>query len=595
VATTTTNWTTNETVSPLCAHTMIEVQDENGRTQHAGGRFRGVTHYDLSPIDGIPHPVFKSEKPEPPKWEKEVRRAVTIYGEKVIDTGGMSWDDLTQECYATVLSYEAAHAEIELSSRFVTLNLVRGRISDLHKYYERREMVSLDKEHENDRGDTITLAGIRDFVHYAKHDAEKSLLSHEKYGLLAEAFKSLSPIERRTIALYYFSGEPAPKIEDIAAILGEQVPTVKQRLARAKDTLRTRLHSKCWQKKGALMHVPIVTPTGVVRWYPGSHHTGLGVDKSLFLGIPTQERKLSPYYDGLQGVINSRSYRTGRGVPTPSDFHDEPALPDEIKHSLNTRRLKARPCANQSCGNDVILLGRLPRIESCPLCTTIAKLGLGKNCPFCQTEETRRKYCGVCANDLEVWRNEWWSHRMSARFRPFRRWDDTVRAFKESWCFDLTRNGLANTSRSAVFHEMHAGDKMNLVVYRDQPVFTLDILRPTEQAAQSPAVSAASLEVPRDVLASRLTRPAVLSDEEALDRQRRVMRSWQARARKKFEAFKREHKELSASDVRTLFAKAFPTEANLCTQHLCKNCGKFAGVKNFICEGCRQAADEVAA
>ena len=590
---------------PLCARATIEVQGKDGaRVQHDGGRFRGVTHYDLSPIDCIPHPVFKSEKPEPPKWEKEVRDAVRIYGDKVIETGGMDWDDLTQACYETVLRYESVHGEqacSELGSNYIVHNLLRGKISDLHKSYVLRETVSLDAPHENERGDKTSLArAVHDscFDHPIP-DAHDDLIRREQRSLLGEAIKALSPLERRTIGLYYFSDEPYPTIEVIAAILGEQVPTTKKRLARAKETLRTRLRVECWQRwgwrfGGALIDVPIVTPAGVVRWYPGSPHTGLAVDKSLFLGIPTQERKLSPYYDDLDKLISARSYRTGCGVATPSyfEFIGRPTFPDEGSLSLNKRRLKARRCGNKSCPHDVILLGRLPHPAwegSCPLCATIQTLGFGVQCPFCKTEETRRGYCATCAADYDVWRREWWSHRMSVRFAPF-----TDDAGGQWWAFDLTRKTLANTDAAAVFCETYAGDKLSLQVWRDQPV-TVDPYA-TDEPLDERSVQPAQPFQPgvRRVVPQDAVLP-LLSAEDRLDRQLRVMRGWQARARKKFEAFKREHKGKAAAQIGSLFAATFPIEARLCREHLCRRCGKFAGTRKFICEECRRTGDEAAA
>jgi hypothetical protein len=125
---------------------------------------------------------------------------------------------------------------------------------------------------------------------------------------------------------------------------------------------------------------------------------------------------------------------------------------------------------------------------------------------------------------------------------------------------------------------------------------TEDILRPETAVLPATPHPVADSPGPVDILG---TSPNLLSDEDRLHRQKREMKNWQDRARKKFAAFKREQKRLgkhlSADELRNLFASAFPSEAIRCAQHLCRRCGLPVGIgeKGFVCEACKSQANEV--
>jgi CTP:molybdopterin cytidylyltransferase MocA len=163
-------------------------------------------------------------------------------------------------------------------------------------------------------------------------------------------------------------------------------------------------------------------------------------------------------------------------------------------------------------------------------------------------------------------------------------------AFKECWCFDLTKEGLANSRKSAVYREVHNEPRVTVVVYHDQPTFTLDTLRPTGQETSADVTTAPSLKVQQYIIAARETSPVVLGAEDRQHRQLQVMKGWQKTARRKFEAFWRQHENIDRTEALALFELTFPTEANLCRQHLCRRCGSFAGAKDFICTQCKREA-----
>jgi hypothetical protein len=229
--------------------------------------------------------------------------------------------------------------------------------------------------------------------------------------------------------------------------------------------------------------------------------------------------------------------------------------------------------------NEIIFF---PWNADCPLCASLQRLSPGTNCPFCLVEIECRKYCKACARDEKFIHAEWSRRSLSKRFTTFARWDNGARAYIQGWCLDLTRHGLHNTRHSAIWREARMNGAVNLVVYRDQPVFALNALRPT---AEEPKGMLVPRPTPLEVGA--VSKPAVLSNDDLLHRQKRVMGDWQKRARKKSESFRREHKDLNRGDALNLFAAAFPDYARLVTEHLCRRCGGFAGVKAFICETCK--------
>ena len=446
------------------------------------------------------------------------------------------------------------------------------------------------------------------------------------------AFQALSPIERRTLDLYYFS-DPQYSLEAIAAILEEHVATTKKRLMRAKGRLKTGLIEK--YRRRLFLEVAFAMPEGnLVRWYPGSDQTGLMSDRSYYADVPKQRHSLSRYFGDfhkMKKVEAQRTYALG-GIAPPLaentgiaileyvdegheyEFERKHKESKEIKFEnklaritykktlkvgLTARRLKARPCGNPQCPDKVLLLGRLPEIEECPLCETLEKLGIVLQCPFCQTEEYRRRLCEGCANDAPAWLAEWQKHRTSKRFHAFERWDYNNRCYKPGWCFDLTKAGLWNMPKSALFpepsksqvrHEVHENEKIRLVIYRDQPVFTMEqvmkLATPpwTHRTRTEPApltVQAVVHEMPV------FTRTTEERAEDMRIRQLTAMRGYQARAKTKFKIFARGLEGRPAEEIKSLFALAHPADAKLCEQRLCRRCGLFVGGDGFICGGCK--------
>jgi DNA-directed RNA polymerase specialized sigma24 family protein len=115
-------------------------------------------------------------------------------------------------------------------------NRARSKISALYKYHKRRECLSLDAENDTREG-KATLAGAiwdndekESLAAVKGHTprAEKSMLAVESRDLFRDSLETLTPMERRTIHLYYLDCEPPyPPVEDIAAMLRETADATK--------------------------------------------------------------------------------------------------------------------------------------------------------------------------------------------------------------------------------------------------------------------------------------------------------------------------------------------------------------------------------
>jgi DNA-directed RNA polymerase specialized sigma24 family protein len=517
-------------------------------------------------VTTIPFPVEQEEPRElsDVRWAREVWSAIyhSRAATALVVRGHFGQVELFVELIAEIMQREA---DGEVFDSRGARNRARSKISALYKYHKRRETISLDAENDTRKGKATLTAAVWDddnagsLAPVKGHTprAEKSMLSVESKDLFRDSLETLTPMERRTIHLYYLDCEPPyPSIEDIAAMLRETVDATKKRLLRAKEKLRQAVYRK--------------------------YHEG------IYDGIPKQNHRLSQYFDEYARMLaDCRASLLGGTVPAYDETKNETIFAERsITISSGPRCVTGaegrQPCANPACKNEIIFF---PVWVDCPLCAMLQRFALGTNCSFCLVENVRRKYCKACARDEDFIRVEWERRALSKRFTTFERWDSEARAYIQGWCFDLTHDGLRNTPRSTVWREAHMEGAVNLVVYRDQPVFEL-VAQDAPEALPVTLPAQLALEAPRDAAFS--LRPVVHTEEDRLHLQTRAMLMWQERARKKFEAFKRQHKGMSRQDALSLFAAAHPDVAKLVSTRLCRRCGLPVNVEGYVCTACRE-------
>ena len=101
-------------------------------------------------------------------------------------------------------------------------------------------------------------------------------------------------------------------------------------------------------------------------------------------------------------------------------------------------------------------------------------------------------------------------------------------------------------------------------------------------------------EIKQRLNANPARRPAVLSEEDAADRRKRVMQGRMEAAQALWQSFRSlvAQKGLTPGELRARFEQEHPKEADLLRHHVCKYCGKLTPKPGRICAKCK--AEEAA-
>jgi RNA polymerase sigma-70 factor (ECF subfamily) len=162
--------------------------------------------------------------------ERDFRRAFeehkdAVYGFAYRMTGSaQNAQDLTQDCFVQLLRHPGRFDPARGPLRAFLLGVTRNLVFQHWRQEKRRDALHLDPLDED-------LEWVSPWVYTGNGDGSLSTL-------VAAAVQSLAPLQREAVVLFEYEGFT---LEEIAAVVGAEVGTVKSRLHRAREKLRRRL------------------------------------------------------------------------------------------------------------------------------------------------------------------------------------------------------------------------------------------------------------------------------------------------------------------------------------------------------------------
>jgi RNA polymerase sigma-70 factor (ECF subfamily) len=158
--------------------------------------------------------------------ERDFRRAFedhkdAVYGFAYRMTGSaQNAQDLTQDCFVQLLRHPGRFDPARGPLRAFLLGVTRNLVFQHWRQEKRWDALQLDPLDE-------------DLEWVSPENSDGSLTT-----LVAAAVQSLAPLQREAVVLFEYEGFT---LEEIAAVVGAEVGTVKSRLHRAREKLRRRL------------------------------------------------------------------------------------------------------------------------------------------------------------------------------------------------------------------------------------------------------------------------------------------------------------------------------------------------------------------
>ena len=280
-----------------------------------------------------------------------------------------------------------------------------------------------------------------------------------------------------------------------------------------------------------------------------------------------------------------------------------------------------RRCGNPDCDYRVIMAGRRKPIHlgdesrwnadgsqrDCPLCKA-----LGQNCPLCITEQKLTSFCDFCFE--EALPTEW-SHRREKRIQPVPSLDS-----RPMWLIDLTDSGViwqdividyspigvydgrVVLSPSAKWRpDLSPCPITSLNVHaigcssRDGIIVVLHDRNSRFMGTES--VTATNSFQPLHVqktpayiseMRARGRRPAILSNEDAIDRRKRAGQMKLDAAKMEFQNFRNRSSQrgTTSAELSTRFEEKHPRAAQLLQYNVCRRCGAFVAKPKHACVVC---------
>lgn len=170
--------------------------------------------------------------------ERDFRRAFeehkdAVYGFAYRMTGSaQNAQDLTQDCFVQLLRHPGRFDPARGPLRAFLLGVTRNLVFQHWRQEKRRDALHLDPLDEDlEWVSPWVHTGVYTGVYTGNGDGSLSTL-------VAAAVQSLAPLQREAVVLFEYEGFT---LEEIAAVVGAEVGTVKSRLHRAREKLRRRL------------------------------------------------------------------------------------------------------------------------------------------------------------------------------------------------------------------------------------------------------------------------------------------------------------------------------------------------------------------
>lgn len=245
-------------------------------------------------------------------------------------------------------------------------------------------------------------------------------------------------------------------------------------------------------------------------------------------------------------------------------------------------------------------------LRDCPLCRV-----LSRRCPLCMTQDHLNSLCNFCFAEAV---SAEWERRREKRLQAVPSLDSTYSAptgsARQTWLLDLTKAGVdwqaitmeytpigemdgrilfspSVKGRSDLRAQGFSTDKGILIVLHDALSFSL----PEEAENEPLSVPLSQIHTPRSIADARADnrRPALLSDEDQIDRRKRVMQGRIEAAQALWQSFKGKiaQKGLTPDEVQARFAHEHQREADLLKHQICRKCGLLTPKPGRICAKCQ--------